>query len=231
MLIAATHAIKRLGHKWSNELFLTGYSQGGHATLALHKYLETDPELRRRFTVTASLPMAGPHDPFHTCERVMNQPNPDFSAATTAFNLLGRDHVSKIWPKVTDYLKPEYAKAAWTTFTGESNVADWWEAFAGTEPRSMLTAKANKELFRGDALRKDSAYAKNLLANATYVGWRSSTPICLIHGADDDVTPRDINANGVFDAMRANGFSNVSLTLVSGDHQDCGHTPPTPAPP
>jgi dienelactone hydrolase len=42
------------------ELFLCGYSQGGHATMALHRELEAyHPD---EFTVTASAPMAGAHD-------------------------------------------------------------------------------------------------------------------------------------------------------------------------
>lgn len=44
----------------TNRLFLIGYSQGGHATMALHRDLERYH--RAEFTVTASAPMAGPYD-------------------------------------------------------------------------------------------------------------------------------------------------------------------------
>ena len=44
----------------NGQLFLVGYSQGGHATMALHRMIETDfPD---EFTVTASAPMSGPYD-------------------------------------------------------------------------------------------------------------------------------------------------------------------------
>jgi hypothetical protein len=43
-----------------DELFLTGYSQGGHATLALQRELETHHT--DEFHVTASAPMAGAYD-------------------------------------------------------------------------------------------------------------------------------------------------------------------------
>ncbi len=42
------------------QLFLKGYSEGGYATLALQKALET--EYRDEFTLTASAPAAGPYD-------------------------------------------------------------------------------------------------------------------------------------------------------------------------
>ncbi|HHM20600.1 MAG TPA: T9SS type A sorting domain-containing protein, partial [Bacteroidetes bacterium] len=43
----------------NDQVFLTGYSQGGHSTLALHRMLEE--ELPGEFVVTASAPMSGPY--------------------------------------------------------------------------------------------------------------------------------------------------------------------------
>jgi pimeloyl-ACP methyl ester carboxylesterase len=43
----------------SDQVFVTGYSQGGHAAMALHRVLETD--LSNEFTVTGSAPMSGPY--------------------------------------------------------------------------------------------------------------------------------------------------------------------------
>jgi hypothetical protein len=44
----------------NGQLFLIGYSEGGQATLALHKEIETYHT--NEFTITASAPMAGPYD-------------------------------------------------------------------------------------------------------------------------------------------------------------------------
>jgi hypothetical protein len=41
-------------------LFLAGYSQGGHATMAMHKMIQE--KYTDEFTVTASAPMSGPND-------------------------------------------------------------------------------------------------------------------------------------------------------------------------
>ena len=51
---------KELNVQHNGQLFLTGYSQGGHASFAAHKYIEerADP----RFKVTASSPMSGAYD-------------------------------------------------------------------------------------------------------------------------------------------------------------------------
>jgi pimeloyl-ACP methyl ester carboxylesterase len=49
-----------LSYSLNDQLFLFGYSQGGHATMALHKEIEEN--FAEEFTVTASAPMSGPYD-------------------------------------------------------------------------------------------------------------------------------------------------------------------------
>lgn len=46
--------------EWNKQLFLLGYSQGGHATMATHKVLQINHS--DEFSVTGSAPMAGPYD-------------------------------------------------------------------------------------------------------------------------------------------------------------------------
>jgi len=41
----------------NEQLYITGYSQGGHAAMALHRYIETETDLE----VTGSVPMSGPY--------------------------------------------------------------------------------------------------------------------------------------------------------------------------
>ena len=57
MLYAIDELNKKINVKTNGQLFLTGYSQGGHSSFAAQKYLEelNDP----RFQVTASSPMSG----------------------------------------------------------------------------------------------------------------------------------------------------------------------------
>ena len=58
MLVAARAAALQLDTELGDQLFLSGYSQGGHVTMALHRELE---RVDHGFTVTASFPMAGPY--------------------------------------------------------------------------------------------------------------------------------------------------------------------------
>lgn len=60
MIKACREIYPQLGKKTSGQLFVTGYSQGGHAALATHKMLESGffPDVK----ITASSPMSGAYD-------------------------------------------------------------------------------------------------------------------------------------------------------------------------
>ena len=60
MLFAIKELNPKLGLKTNDLLFLTGYSQGGHATLAANKVLQE--KFGDKFKVTASSPMSGAYD-------------------------------------------------------------------------------------------------------------------------------------------------------------------------
>ncbi|MFO0359299.1 MAG: lipase family protein, partial [Flavobacteriales bacterium] len=60
MIRAARDLQSTLGYTWDEQLFLFGYSQGGHATAALQRLIET--EFGDEFTITGSAPMSGPYD-------------------------------------------------------------------------------------------------------------------------------------------------------------------------
>lgn len=60
MIRACREIYPEIGRSTSNQLFLTGYSQGGHASLSTHKVLESGafPDIQ----LTASSPMSGAYD-------------------------------------------------------------------------------------------------------------------------------------------------------------------------
>jgi hypothetical protein len=60
MLLAVAEWLSaQSGDNWNDQLFITGYSQGGHAAAALHRLLES--QWSNEFPVTASTPMSGPY--------------------------------------------------------------------------------------------------------------------------------------------------------------------------
>ena len=60
LLRANRELTQTLDYFWNEQIFIFGYSQGGHGAMALFKELET--EYADEFTVTACAPMSGPYD-------------------------------------------------------------------------------------------------------------------------------------------------------------------------
>ncbi|MCB0516901.1 MAG: T9SS type A sorting domain-containing protein [Chitinophagales bacterium] len=60
MLFAVKELLQTINASINDQLFLFGYSQGGHATMALHKYLQEN--YSEELPVTAAAPMSGPYD-------------------------------------------------------------------------------------------------------------------------------------------------------------------------
>jgi len=75
MLLAIQELNTKLLIATNEKLFLTGYSQGGHACLATQKKLET--EYANQFTITASSPMSGAYDMTRVQATVMLKPYPE----------------------------------------------------------------------------------------------------------------------------------------------------------
>jgi len=70
LLKAIREINKDLGIYWNNKLFISGYSQGGHATMAVHKMIEE--KYNTVFKVTASSPMSGAYDMSGVQSKVMD---------------------------------------------------------------------------------------------------------------------------------------------------------------
>ena len=61
MRAARTFIVDSLGLAHNGEVFITGYSQGGHAAMATHKYIEEN-NLLTEFNVLGSAPLSGAYD-------------------------------------------------------------------------------------------------------------------------------------------------------------------------
>jgi hypothetical protein len=57
MMLAVKDYLTELDVKLNDQLYITGYSQGGHAAMALHRMLETETDI----AVNAAFPMSGPY--------------------------------------------------------------------------------------------------------------------------------------------------------------------------
>lgn len=108
MLRAAREIFVDLGIQPREELFISGYSQGGHASMALHRMIQE--ELNGEFVVTASAPMSGPYSISEIMfDRMLDDLNYIPGIAFMPYIVLSFQTVyGNIYDNLTDIFKPQY---------------------------------------------------------------------------------------------------------------------------
>lgn len=207
MLRAVRHYCDDYGYQYNDKLFITGYSEGGYATLAAQKYIET--YYSDEFQITASAPMAGPYDLSWTTRYVLQQEtfnNPFyFGYLITAYNDVYK------WNKLTTIFASPYGENMTGYFDG---------THGGSWINSQLTYSVN-ELFKSDFISNylsgnepdiEAAIAENSLLDFT-----PQAPVLLIHGTADMDVPfeNSVRADSVFTAR---GADVVFIPIPGANH-------------
>ncbi|OGT97095.1 MAG: hypothetical protein A2X80_14195 [Geobacteraceae bacterium GWB2_52_12] len=201
---------------WNNKLFLLGYSEGGYATMAATRELQAGGE----FTVTASAPLAGPHDLSGVMRQVIladqQYKAPYFLPfILTSYNHAYASRTNSFSPAFA--LAPPYATTLPPLLDGTKKSDDISRAMGMSFdplvliiPKSVLT-----EQFIA-LLADDTSQVVTLLReNDSYRGWTPAVPLRMIHHKDDDLVPF-ANSQVAFDAFSTAG----AKRFVSLQEQD-----------
>jgi dienelactone hydrolase len=186
---AARTALDRLGVPLSGKLFLTGYSQGGHAAMATHKAIEADPSLG--LTVTAAGPMSGPYDLANSFVAGLGF-LPSGTGGSSVFTPFAVTSWQKIYGNLyatpTDFFKLPYATGIESLLPGTLSFEQLYsEGKLPVNLGDLITPKAIADL--GDA---NSGFRRALAAN-TLLGWTPKAPVLLCAGAKDPVVLYAVN--------------------------------------
>lgn len=114
MLKACREIYGKIGTSTTGQLFVTGYSQGGHAAMATHKMIESGafPDVH----ITASAPMSGAYDMVGVQSKTMFQPydHPHY----LPYLLLSYQYAYHLWPgDIYSIFKPPYNEIIKKVFT------------------------------------------------------------------------------------------------------------------
>ncbi|MCP4642286.1 MAG: hypothetical protein GY851_17710 [bacterium] len=167
---------------WPNSVYLTGFSQGGHATLATHRALESmdDP----RFRVAASAPAAGPYDLAGIALPVALEGGSD--THTFYLGYLANAYSVFCGQPIESLVRAPYAAQLPVLFDGEHEPEAIWAALS-TPPRGLFT-----ESFLKAYDNEGEHWFLEALARNSVVPWAAAAPIRFYHGQNDaDVSPRE----------------------------------------
>jgi len=167
--------------KWvaTNQMYLTGYSQGGHVAIAALEEIE-----KEKFNLRVAAPMAGPYllDPI--AQGVLNSDTievPSFMAATAY------SYATVYKQNLTDLIQEPYASKMAALFNG---------SLTRVEIDKELTTKVKGDdgLFSDNLVANyDNSWFRAKLNENSVVDFSPKTPIKMLHCLGDDVIPYQIS--------------------------------------
>lgn len=212
-MIRAVRKLKEsLKTDWEEKIFITGYSQGGHAAMSTHKFISD--RHKDEFRVWASAPMSGAYDMTGAQKEMMYQ---EYShPGYLPYIIFGYNPIYKFFDNPADILKAPYDSILPPLFDGTYDM--------GKVNKSMPPVP--KDIFKEEALKAfeenaEFPFRKALEQNNVHK-WKAEEPVMLCYCKSDEQV-HYTNAFVARNAMKKEGSKKV--TVRSGgnklDHGTC----------
>lgn len=212
MMRAVRELNKTMGITTRNDYFITGYSQGGHAAMSLHKFIEE--KYSTEFTVLASSPMSGAYDMAGVQSEVMFKPY-DYQGYLP-YLLLSYNRVYNLYPDINRVFKAPFDSLLPPIFDGTHTMGDA-NSIMPPIPKDVIQDSIVERYIKDPNFPFKVKLAENSVAN-----WKPNAPVqmCYCMG-DEQVTYR--NAIVARDNMKKLGAKHVRALKVDAklDHYKC----------
>jgi len=201
MIRAAKEFINQEKIQWDERLYITGYSAGGYATMALQKKIEE--EASAEFNLKASSCGAGAYDKTAFMKYLTTNKTTGVASYNQLYlwTLLTYDRIYGLNRPMTQYFKDPWAGQIQTS---KDN------ATINVSFNTIFTDAFVKGLTDGT----DTAFLNAVKDNDVY-DWKPKTPTRLYHGDADDLVFY-FNSQNALNAMKARGAANVELITLKG---------------
>jgi len=206
----------------NDQLFLTGLSQGGHATMAAHRAIEQ--EYDDELTVTAAAPVAGPYRLSDTAVDGILASDESPHPYQVAYLLVAYNRIYEFVPGDANVFAEEVADTLPAMFDGAHEPDDIDVAMVpvGAVPPKPPNASISPTLLA--AMAEDEAHPLRVALRENDVDdWSPRAPIHLYHCSGDRDVPFEIS-EATLANLRDNG-GDVELIeppdAVGASHTDC----------
>jgi hypothetical protein len=205
----------------NEQLFLTGYSQGGHATMATHRAMQLD--YSTEFNVTASVPMSGPYDVGGVQTDLLTAaqpyPEPNYLPYIVLAYREAYPDLAATFPSLSDIFISPYDEQIPALFDGLQGSGDINSAM----PASSIPADiVRPEVFADFQTNPNHPLRLALDDNNTYTGWIPEAPMKL-QFCTNDQSVIYLNAKVAYEHFQSVGFNDIDTLNVNPnlDHYPC----------
>lgn len=184
-LIAGRKALQQLGYQTNNDIFLSGWSQGGAACLSTHRYIQE--QYPDQFTVVASSGLAGPYNLAGMVDTIMTMRNQE-----TGFTFLSSWIIYSL-NKFSDIKRPTDQIFSYPVFDQGSAI----------NVPSNIPNKIFNPYFLSKIIDHSDVEFRRLFNECSFhQGWHPQGKVFFHHGDADDV----VFVSNTYDAY--NGLEN-----------------------
>ena len=221
MVRAAREYLSTTNFVDNNELFLTGYSQGGHACMATTKFIN-DENLQSEFNIVASAPCSGPYDLSGIMADTIISPtpysNPGYIVYLLASYQLAYGNIFNSW---SDVLYPPYDTIVPPFFSGNNTTLDMGLLNSLIPNQmSLLIRDTCLNNFINDSINKNHPWWHALIDNDNY-DWLPLKPLRMYYCTADEqiaytnalIAESTMNNNGALDVQ--------AMNMGNNDHGGC----------
>ncbi|MBK7408318.1 MAG: hypothetical protein IPJ40_09795 [Saprospirales bacterium] len=208
----------------NEQLFVPGYSKGGHASMALHHAIEADPDAE--FTVTAAAHLSGPYSIGEVMRDFILSDSLYFYPAYIPNTLLSYQVVyGNLFNQVADVFRAPYSAPIEQFYTGQLDPGDLnnqlIDLLIATEGECRPTRMLQDSIVQVVAADPDHPVNVALRANNVYQ-WAPQAPTRIFYCKADDQVPY-LNSLVALDTMLARGALDVAAADQdsTANHVEC----------
>ena len=204
LLEATEKFAKENGIKLDKRLFVTGYSEGGYATMPTVQKLE-----KMGRTVVASAPLDGDYDlNYLATSSIGMQEDENLTGFSSAYFALIALAYTEVYDKnISTVINKPYDSII-------KNLLDGKHSYEQIEKALPKNIYGENGLFRSDFLGDYITNSKNWLREAlkenSINAWSPKSPIHIVHCQGDDIAPYSV-AQKLYETMIDNGVENLEF--------------------
>jgi hypothetical protein len=197
------------GKELTDQLFISGYSQGGHASMAYHQFLENEGEIE----VTAASHMSGPYSLSGVMKGLIFDNNPYPNPAFVASLVVAFNEVYKIYPNLNYLFKPQFATLVQKLYEEKVGVFELNEQLKAQLTKdvggNIASYMFQDSILEAAKMNENHPIINALKENDVY-DWVPESPTQIVY-CDGDETVNFQNSIFTDSIMRSNGAPELSL--------------------